>query len=177
MGDISGLLPESELQSTLPSLPVPNPTRSFWHISHPNDLVKHRTTPTLPKHASVVIIGSGISGAFAARELILNASMKDVVVLEARDICSGATGRVSHATSYASGGINCPITRMLADCLRTADIAKHSSTTLSQKLRSLNCGISPFYHSISKIHRSRAISSNSTLEAVTRTTRRSSSRR
>jgi predicted NAD/FAD-dependent oxidoreductase len=63
-------------------------------MTHPTPLVKHRTTPDLPERGNVIIIGSGITGAFAARELIA-AGITDVVVLEARDICSGATGRVS----------------------------------------------------------------------------------
>jgi monoamine oxidase len=83
----------------LPTLPVPNPTRSFWHTTHPNPLVHHRTTTNLPTGASVVIIGSGITGVFAARELIAS-GVTDVVVLEARDICSGATGRVSRLTHF-----------------------------------------------------------------------------
>ena len=81
----------------LPTLPVLNPTRSFWHTTHPNPLVHHRTTTNLPTRASVVIIGSGITGVFAARELIAS-GVTEVVVLEARDICSGATGRVSRLT-------------------------------------------------------------------------------
>lgn len=80
--------------SELPTLPVSNPTRSFWHITHPNPLVRHRTTPELPQRGDVVIIGSGITGAFVARELIAS-GVTNVVVVEARDICSGATGRVS----------------------------------------------------------------------------------
>ena len=78
----------------VPTLPVPNPTRSYWHTTHPNPLVSHRTTPTLPSTAPVIVIGSGISGAFCARELAAQ-GIKDILVLEARDICSGATGRVS----------------------------------------------------------------------------------
>jgi len=81
----------------LPTLPVPHPTRSFWHTTHPNPLVHHRTTTDLPTRASVIIIGSGITGVFAARELIAS-GVTEVVVLEARDICSGATGRVSLMT-------------------------------------------------------------------------------
>lgn len=55
----------------------------------------------LAQHADVVIIGSGITGASIARTLLQNRaktpspdpSFPAVVVLEARDICSGATGR------------------------------------------------------------------------------------
>jgi hypothetical protein len=85
----------------LPTLPVPNPTRSFWHTTHPNPLVHHRTTTDLPTRASVVIIGSGITGVFAARELIAS-GVTEVVVLEARDICSGATGRVCLMTKFTN---------------------------------------------------------------------------
>jgi glycine/D-amino acid oxidase-like deaminating enzyme len=43
--------------------------------------------------ADVVIVGSGITGAFAARELVKGG--RKVVMLEAREACWGATGRVS----------------------------------------------------------------------------------
>jgi glycine/D-amino acid oxidase-like deaminating enzyme len=48
-----------------------------------------------------VIIGSGIAGAFAAHYLASAEHGKDVdvVMLEAREACWGATGRVSHLTS------------------------------------------------------------------------------
>jgi hypothetical protein len=84
----------SSSANDLPTLPVANPTRSFWHATHPNPLVHHRTTPDLPRRGNVVVIGSGITGAFAVRELVTN-GITDVVVLEARELCSGATGRVS----------------------------------------------------------------------------------
>ncbi|MCJ1465060.1 hypothetical protein MMC07_003676 [Pseudocyphellaria aurata] len=75
-----------------PNLPSPHSTSSFWH-SHPSPfLYHHRTTATLPAGADVVIIGSGISGAFAARALAQEESVS-VLMLEARDACWGATGR------------------------------------------------------------------------------------
>lgn len=43
----------------------------------------------------MVVIGSGITGAFAARELVLKGGGLDVVMIEAREACWGATGRVS----------------------------------------------------------------------------------
>jgi hypothetical protein len=103
--------------SDLPTLPVQNPTRSFWHTTHPNALVHHRTTPDLPGRARVVVIGSGITGAFAARELVAAAAAaaangngdrdgiaeEAVVVLEAREICSGATGRVGSCPFFLGG--------------------------------------------------------------------------
>lgn len=81
------------------SLPVPNSTHSFWH-SEPNKfLIGHRTTPDLPREADIVVIGSGITGASVARFLAEDdrASGKSIVLLEAREACWGATGRVSHS--------------------------------------------------------------------------------
>jgi hypothetical protein len=77
-------------------LPSPHPTSSFWH-SDPNDssqfLLHHRTTEDLPEDADVIIIGSGVSGAFAATKLVEGKKAK-IVMLEAREGCWGATGRV-----------------------------------------------------------------------------------
>lgn len=78
-------------------LPVPNSSKSFWH-SEPNKfLIGHRTTEQLPDFADVVIVGSGITGASAARFLCNDDRAKafKVVMLDAREACWGATGRVS----------------------------------------------------------------------------------
>jgi glycine/D-amino acid oxidase-like deaminating enzyme len=56
-------------------------------------LLDHRTTETLPKEADTVIIGSGISGTLVAKHHLATWPSKSVVVLEAREFCSGATGR------------------------------------------------------------------------------------
>jgi hypothetical protein len=79
-------------------LPSPNPTRSFW-LSEPDGfLLGHRTTEELPEYAQMVIVGSGITGASAARWLVEEepglASEGGVLMLEAREACWGATGRV-----------------------------------------------------------------------------------
>ncbi|KAK0210961.1 FAD dependent oxidoreductase-domain-containing protein [Desarmillaria ectypa] len=75
------------------SLPATSPTRSFW-IDTPdaNPLGSEGSTGTLTQDADVCIIGSGITGVSAAYHLSNNSSL-NVVVLEARDFCSGATGR------------------------------------------------------------------------------------
>ncbi|KAG9234603.1 FAD dependent oxidoreductase-like protein [Amylocarpus encephaloides] len=77
------------------TLPTATSTSSFWHREPSKLLLGHRTTPTLPTSADVVIIGSGISGAFAAHFLRQNEEGRnlDVVMLEAREACWGATGR------------------------------------------------------------------------------------
>lgn len=77
-----------------PSLPSQHPTSSYWHNPPSSFLHHHRTTVTLPRNADVVIIGSGISGAFAARTLAQEEKGVDVLMLEAREACWGATGRV-----------------------------------------------------------------------------------
>ena len=77
-------------------LPSPHPTFSFWHNEPSLFLLHHRTTSELPKVADVVVIGSGISGAFAAKKLLEEPKLS-VVMLEAREACWGATGRVRTA--------------------------------------------------------------------------------
>jgi glycine/D-amino acid oxidase-like deaminating enzyme len=85
--------------------PPTNPTRtgfpkqggqslSYWLQQVRCDpLLNHRTTEDLPKDADTVIIGSGITGTLAAREHLSIWPDKSVVILEAREFCSGATGR------------------------------------------------------------------------------------
>ncbi|OMP81746.1 hypothetical protein BK809_0002740 [Diplodia seriata] len=78
-----------------PSLPVPSPGLSFWH----------RTTRAFPhlnenQHANVprttkfLIIGSGVSGLITAYKLIESGIPgSDILILEAREAISGASGR------------------------------------------------------------------------------------
>ncbi|KAL1869189.1 hypothetical protein VTK73DRAFT_3325 [Phialemonium thermophilum] len=75
-------------------LPVPDPTKSYWHREPSKKLLGHRTTVDLPETADIVIIGSGITGSFAAH-FLKNGKAIDakVLVLEAREACWGATGR------------------------------------------------------------------------------------
>ena len=73
-------------------LPTPHSSRSFWHQKPSRLLLGHHTTEGLPASADVIVIGTGIAGAFAARELV--AQGRKVLMLEAREACWGATGRV-----------------------------------------------------------------------------------
>lgn len=82
--------PFANCPAELPSL---HPTESYWLRDLSEKLIGHCTTDELPSKADVVVIGSGITGTFAARELVNNG--KNVLMLEAREACSGATGRVS----------------------------------------------------------------------------------
>ncbi|KAJ6548117.1 FAD dependent oxidoreductase-domain-containing protein [Mycena vulgaris] len=86
-------------------LPHPNPTHSFWtHSPGANPFAGEGSTGALTDEADVCIIGAGMTGISAAYHLA-NAVEKDAfpipegqtklraVILEARDFCSGATGR------------------------------------------------------------------------------------
>jgi myosin-crossreactive antigen len=79
------------------TLPTPVSTNSFWHTEPNAFLLGHRTTEELPKEADIIIVGSGITGTSAARFLTEDerAKGKSIVLLEAREACWGATGRVS----------------------------------------------------------------------------------
>ncbi|KAM3505583.1 hypothetical protein MY10362_002853 [Beauveria mimosiformis] len=80
-----------KLQKGQAELPTPESTHSYWHRDPSLALLGHRTTDKLPEQADVVVVGSGITGAFAARELVDGG--RDVLMLEAREACWGATGR------------------------------------------------------------------------------------
>ncbi|RPD70826.1 FAD dependent oxidoreductase [Lentinus tigrinus ALCF2SS1-7] len=76
---------------TPPGLPVNNPTLPLWTV--PAAQLPVDPTGTLPNHADIVVIGSGITGtSFAYNALDRDAGLK-IVMLEAREVCSGATGR------------------------------------------------------------------------------------
>lgn len=77
------------------TLPHDNPTQSYWQ-EPPADIADLRTTVSLPGSADVVIIGSGITGAAIAWNFLQDANdekPRSTVMLEARQACSGATGR------------------------------------------------------------------------------------
>jgi hypothetical protein len=76
-------------------LPKPGKTmQSFWH-SELDDLADHRTPAELPSECCVVFIGSGYAGTSVAYNLVKSgdACPNSIAILEARQACSGATGR------------------------------------------------------------------------------------
>ncbi|KAM5542144.1 hypothetical protein V8D89_004017 [Ganoderma adspersum] len=76
---------------TSPGVPVDNPTLPLWTV--PRAQIPADETGPFPQHVDVVIIGSGITGtSFAYNALSREAGLK-IAMLEARDVCSGATGR------------------------------------------------------------------------------------
>ncbi|EJT47860.1 hypothetical protein A1Q1_03237 [Trichosporon asahii var. asahii CBS 2479] len=73
-------------------LPVPLSTTSVWQQSVALDpLISNSTTP-LPESADIVVVGGGLCGALLAWELLQRTS-GNVVLLEARELASGASGR------------------------------------------------------------------------------------
>jgi ribulose 1,5-bisphosphate synthetase/thiazole synthase len=73
--------------------PVPNSTTPFWR-SELHEIDSIRSTDHLPEECDVLIIGAGLSGVSTAYHLLdENPSPASIVILEAREVCSGATGR------------------------------------------------------------------------------------
>jgi len=73
--------------------PNQSPSESFWIPQH-SPLKGHRTTEHLPETADVAIIGGGLSGAATAYFLLMGSNPpKNLVVVEAREVADGATGR------------------------------------------------------------------------------------
>lgn len=68
---------------------------SFWR-TNTHALDDHRSTPDLPLDTDVLIIGAGYAGASTAYHILdqdKSASPPSILILEARQACSGATGR------------------------------------------------------------------------------------
>ncbi|EED23993.1 FAD dependent oxidoreductase superfamily [Talaromyces stipitatus ATCC 10500] len=87
--------PVKSLPSTARCLPVEDSTVPFWHRDI-HELHDHRTTEELPASSDVVIIGAGYAGISTAYHLVKEEagdSKLSVTILEARGVCSGATGR------------------------------------------------------------------------------------
>lgn len=74
-----------------PGVPSPKSTTPFWH-SEPHPRANHQS-PWPIEPVDVVIIGAGISGMSLARTLTSSNPDLRIVLVEARSLCSGATGR------------------------------------------------------------------------------------
>ncbi|VDB83241.1 unnamed protein product [Peniophora sp. CBMAI 1063] len=89
------------------SLPVHNSTKSFWTHSSPgcNPLANEGSEGALTSTTDVCIIGSGITGVSIVYHMsrLLHESGKRprITIVEAREFCSGATGRNGgHLTAH-----------------------------------------------------------------------------
>ncbi|OJD17276.1 hypothetical protein AJ78_02610 [Emergomyces pasteurianus Ep9510] len=79
--------------STPKPFPMPNGMRSFWH-SEPDSLENYRSSENLPRECDILIIGAGYAGVSTAYHILQdNPSPPSVIILEARQVCFGATGR------------------------------------------------------------------------------------
>jgi hypothetical protein len=80
-----------------PRLPDPSTTESFWQKNPLFPELVNIKSQILPISADIVIIGSGIAGASVAYTILNECDVigitKRIVLLEARELCSGATGR------------------------------------------------------------------------------------
>ncbi|GJJ07010.1 hypothetical protein Clacol_001208 [Clathrus columnatus] len=85
---------EQEQETFDPRYPHPNPSISFWLQGTRSSPLLGFRSKNFPESADVVIIGSGLSGASTAYFLLEGENApQNIVMLEARDVCSGATGR------------------------------------------------------------------------------------
>ncbi|EDU41908.1 conserved hypothetical protein [Pyrenophora tritici-repentis Pt-1C-BFP] len=83
--------------------PISSPLPSYWH-NPKSPLAKTQEpstdSPTTPY--THLIIGSGISGTMIAFNIFRSSPSAHIAMLEAREICSGATGRNGGHTKAAS---------------------------------------------------------------------------
>jgi hypothetical protein len=82
---------------TSKSFPVANAVPSYWR-KQVEPIDTHRSTAKLPVEAAVVVIGAGYVGASVVHHIIeeslrASRSIPSILILEAREACSGATGR------------------------------------------------------------------------------------
>lgn len=74
-------------------LPVPNSAPSSWQRDSDDEISDFRSTDKLPEHTDILIIGAGYAGIGTAYHLLEEGTKSSVTILEARGVCSGATGR------------------------------------------------------------------------------------
>jgi hypothetical protein len=96
MGDAPTSIDPTSSTTRQQILPVPTYTVPYWRTQlHPID--SHRSSETLPVECDIAIIGSGMAGVKTAyhlcKQLKLQGSEPSILILEAREVCSGATGR------------------------------------------------------------------------------------
>jgi hypothetical protein len=82
--------------SRQPLFPVENSLTSYW-MKDPHPLASYRTCNTVPGQCDIAIIGTGMCGVATAYHILSDPNngpeKPTVVLLEARQVCSGATGR------------------------------------------------------------------------------------
>ncbi|CAE6420354.1 unnamed protein product [Rhizoctonia solani] len=127
-------------------LPAPNPTKSFWLDSEAsaNPLGQVGSTGPLSEAADIVIIGSGITGCSTAYHLSQlfrksgERKNQSVVILEARDFCSGATGKCrngGHLTAATVHDFQQRVdTHGVDEALRSVALERHTVSSVIEFL-------------------------------------------
>ena len=136
--------PSLKVHKTLdPGLPRDNPTEAAWQIP-PDPLLQHfRSTEHLPTGLlDVVIIGSGLSGTSVAWHLLHGDGQPrkkylSTLMLEARDVCSGATGRNGLPSSDKAdlgGHLSCDFFSFYSEVMSMYDEKQAASRSWFEKL-------------------------------------------
>jgi len=133
-----------KLPSTGP-FPTAHSTTSFWRTGT-NPIDDHRSTESLPPNADVVIIGAGFAGTSIAHHLTEESELHDrpipsIVILEAREACSGATGRngklrdisIRHICVHSGGRSNTDSRPKVATSNRIRTLGRQASSKLMAK--------------------------------------------
>lgn len=95
-----------------PTFPVACPTVSFWlGQARGSSLLSYRSTAELPTCADIVVVGAGYTGAVVVNTLLEEKlhSAEGIMLLEARDVSSGATGRNGGHTRYVGFYVYAPL--------------------------------------------------------------------
>ncbi|KAJ6007355.1 hypothetical protein N7540_011331 [Penicillium herquei] len=76
--------------------PAKNPLSSYW-LKEPHPLASFRSSESVPDQCDIAIIGTGLAGVAAAYHILsvsdFGTTKPNLVLLEAREACTGATGR------------------------------------------------------------------------------------
>ena len=85
--------------NNISSYPKPDSILPFWR-TEPHELDNYRSSEDLPTECDLVIVGAGYAGTATAYHLYDdNPSPPSIVLLEARQACSGATARNGRSES------------------------------------------------------------------------------
>ncbi|KAI0750607.1 FAD dependent oxidoreductase [Irpex lacteus] len=146
-------LPPSHFNAQPPSLPVANGTIPFWVRYLDKDhkpSVTHGSEGPLTEDADICIIGSGITGVSAAYHLSRAVASGQwtsnttgplkTVILEAREFCSGATGRNGgHLTPHAFAHFT-SLSKLFGeeDAIRSLELERYTSSEIRKILEGTN---------------------------------------